>query len=78
MEEVSKYLPLLCGVFLVAVLLFYNHLNSDCSWNLFPLLLCAYVFGCLRAPRMEVGSNTSTVALQVVEGDVKGTQCLGV
>jgi hypothetical protein len=27
---------------------------------------------------MEVGSNTSTVALQAVEGDEKGTQCLGV
>jgi hypothetical protein len=28
--------------------------------------------------RVEVGSNTSTVALQVVGGDEKGTQCLGV
>jgi hypothetical protein len=28
--------------------------------------------------RAEAGSNTSTVALQVVEGDEKGTQCLGV
>jgi hypothetical protein len=26
---------------------------------------------------MEAGSNTSTVALQVVGGDEKGTQCLG-
>jgi hypothetical protein len=27
---------------------------------------------------VEAGSNTSTVALQVVEGDEKGTECLGV
>jgi hypothetical protein len=26
----------------------------------------------------EVGSNTSTIALRVVGGDEKGTQCLGV
>jgi hypothetical protein len=26
---------------------------------------------------MEAGSNTSTVALRVVESDEKGTQCLG-
>lgn len=60
MEEVSKYLPfhsLLCGVFLLAVLLFYIHLNSDCSWNLFPLLLCAYVCWCLQAPCLEMGSK---------------------
>jgi hypothetical protein len=29
-------------------------------------------------PGVEVGSNTSTVALRVVGGDEKGTQCLGV
>jgi hypothetical protein len=29
-------------------------------------------------PRVEAGSNTSTVALRVVGGDKKGTQCLGV
>jgi hypothetical protein len=29
-------------------------------------------------PRVEAGSNTSTVALRVVGGDEKGTQCLGV
>jgi hypothetical protein len=28
--------------------------------------------------RVEAGSNTSTVALRVVGGDEKGTQCLGV
>jgi hypothetical protein len=28
--------------------------------------------------RKEAGSNTSTVALRVVGGDEKGTQCLGV
>jgi hypothetical protein len=28
--------------------------------------------------RVEAGSNTSTVALRVVGGDGKGTQCLGV
>jgi hypothetical protein len=28
--------------------------------------------------RVEVGSNTSTVALRVVGGDEKRTQCLGV
>jgi hypothetical protein len=28
--------------------------------------------------RVEAGSNTSTVAMQVVGGDEKGTQCLGV
>jgi hypothetical protein len=27
---------------------------------------------------VEVGLNTSTIALQVVRGDKKGTQCLGV
>jgi hypothetical protein len=26
---------------------------------------------------MEAGSNTSTVALRVIGGDEKGTQCLG-
>jgi hypothetical protein len=30
-------------------------------------------------PRLEAGSNyTSTVALRVVDGDEKGSQCLGV
>jgi hypothetical protein len=28
-------------------------------------------------PRVEAGSNTSTVALRVVGGDEKGTQCRG-
>jgi hypothetical protein len=28
--------------------------------------------------RMEPGSNTSTVALRVVGGNEKGTQCLGI
>jgi hypothetical protein len=28
--------------------------------------------------RVEAGSNTSTVALRVVGGEEKGTQCLGV
>jgi hypothetical protein len=28
--------------------------------------------------RVEVGSNTSTVALRLVGGDKNGTQCLGV
>jgi hypothetical protein len=28
-------------------------------------------------PRVEAGSNTSTVALRVVRGDEKGTQCRG-
>jgi hypothetical protein len=27
---------------------------------------------------VEAGSNTSTVALRVVGGDEKGTQCLGI
>jgi hypothetical protein len=27
--------------------------------------------------RVEVGSNTSTLALRVVGGDEKGTQCMG-
>jgi hypothetical protein len=31
-----------------------------------------------RASRVEPGSNTSTVALRVVGGDEKGSQCLGV
>jgi hypothetical protein len=31
-----------------------------------------------RASRVEVGSNTSTVAQRVIGGDEKGTQCLGV
>jgi hypothetical protein len=29
-------------------------------------------------PRVEAGSNTSTVALRVVKGDEKGIQSLGV
>jgi hypothetical protein len=29
-------------------------------------------------PRVEAGSNTSSVALRVVGGDEKGTQCLEV
>jgi hypothetical protein len=29
-------------------------------------------------PRVEAGYNTSTVALRVIEGDEKGTRCLGV
>jgi hypothetical protein len=28
-----------------------------------------------KSPRVEVGSNTSTVALRIVEGDEKGTRC---
>jgi hypothetical protein len=31
-----------------------------------------------RTIRVEAGSSTSTVALRVVEGDEKGTWCLGV
>jgi hypothetical protein len=31
-----------------------------------------------RCASVEVGSNTSTVALLVVGGDEKGTQCIGV
>jgi hypothetical protein len=30
------------------------------------------------SPRVEAGPNTSTIALRVVGGDEKGTQCLGV
>jgi hypothetical protein len=30
-----------------------------------------------RNPRVEAGSNTSTVALGVAGGDEKGIQCLG-
>jgi hypothetical protein len=30
------------------------------------------------SPRVVAGSNTSTVALRVVEDDERGTQCLGV
>jgi hypothetical protein len=32
----------------------------------------------ISSSRVEAGSNTSTVAQRVVEGDEKGTQCLGV
>jgi hypothetical protein len=32
----------------------------------------------LQVPRVEAGSNTSTVALRVVGGEENGTQCLGV
>jgi hypothetical protein len=32
----------------------------------------------LERPRVEAGSNNSTVALRVVNGDGKGTQCPGV
>jgi hypothetical protein len=31
----------------------------------------------VQLPRLEAGSNTSTVALRVVGGDGKGTQYLG-
>jgi hypothetical protein len=31
-----------------------------------------------RDPRVEAGTNISTIALSVAEGDEKGTQCLGV
>jgi hypothetical protein len=41
-----------------------GHGSTDPSWSAFG------------APR-EAGSNTSTVALRVVGGSVKGTQCLG-
>jgi hypothetical protein len=30
------------------------------------------------SPSVEAGSNTSTVALRIVQGDEKGTQCLRV
>jgi hypothetical protein len=33
---------------------------------------------CPKSARVEAGSNTSIVALRVVGGDEKGTQCLGV
>jgi hypothetical protein len=39
------------------------------------IALCGIVACTL--PRVEAGSNTSTVALRVVGGDEKGTQCLG-
>jgi hypothetical protein len=32
----------------------------------------------MATSRVEAGSNTSTVALRVVEGDEKGTRCLEV
>jgi hypothetical protein len=32
----------------------------------------------LVTPRVEVVSNTATVALRIVEGDEKGTRCPGV
>jgi hypothetical protein len=35
------------------------------------------VFSAGVETRVEAGSNTSTVALRVVGGDEKGTQCLG-
>jgi hypothetical protein len=43
--------------------------------------LCSFLHSAvtaLRVPRLEAGSNTSTVALRVVGGDEKKTQCLGV
>jgi hypothetical protein len=39
---------------------------------------CHEISVTIDAPRVEEGSNTSTVALQVVGGDEKGTQCRGV
>jgi hypothetical protein len=36
------------------------------------------IWGNQVRPRVEVGSNTSTVALRVVGGDEKGTQCMEV
>jgi hypothetical protein len=35
-------------------------------------------FGNKQKRRVEAGSNTSTVALRVVDGDAKKTRCLGV
>jgi hypothetical protein len=41
-------------------------------------LLCAPNIKAFDIPRLDAGSNTSTVALQIIGGDDKGTQCLGV
>jgi hypothetical protein len=41
-------------------------------------LVYPVVCWCWCPARVEAGSNTSTVALRVVEGDENGTQCLGV
>jgi hypothetical protein len=54
-------------------------------WRI-PVLSCRWSFGlcwgcCVSGtvqPRVEAGSNTSTVPLRVVGGDRKGTQFLGV
>jgi hypothetical protein len=40
--------------------------------------LCGYADFREMFPRMEAGSNTSTVVLRVVGGDEEGAQCLGV
>jgi hypothetical protein len=40
-------------------------------------LFIIYIY-CIYIPRVEAGSNTSTVALLVVGGDKNGTQCLGI
>jgi hypothetical protein len=39
---------------------------------------CVLISGIIQAYYLEAVWNTSTVALRVVEGDEKGTRCLGV
>jgi hypothetical protein len=42
------------------------------------LTLQKVIYAPIPLPRVEAGSNTSTVALRAVGGYEKGTQCLGV
>jgi hypothetical protein len=37
-----------------------------------------YILTLSQLDRVEAGSNTSTIALGVIEGDEKGTQYLGI
>jgi hypothetical protein len=51
---------------------FCNKITIEELWN-YSMLPLSY-----KGKVVEAGSNTSTVALRVVGGDEKGTQCLGV
>jgi hypothetical protein len=58
--------------------LFQDRLADGTVGRNITLTLTLNPVGEWREPRMEAGSNTSTVALRVVGGDEKGTQCLWV
>jgi hypothetical protein len=49
-------------------------------WHVSLSVLCLESHGLMKpatVSHVEAGWNTSTIALRVVEGDEKGTHCLG-